>query len=351
MSPVPWNSIAQRPHFFIEYFLSNGFSKVIWIEPTPSRFPKISDFKSKIIGVEANSFQLPEGVVVLKANKIIPIEPLSSIYNIVNSLSISIIIKKIKENIEQSSDIFLVSGKPSLLTEEIIKKIKFKKIIYDVMDDYSHFFTGRASSKMQLLLERGMKIADITMFSSSSLYFKYKNITKKSILVKNACSLGFYNKFEHSIKIKDEACIVYGYVGSVAKWFDWDFIFKLAGSKPNSIIRIIGPIYTEIPSLSKNVFIEPAIEHEKVAKVMGEFDYALIPFKCNELTESVDPVKYYEYVVAGLPVITTPFGEMKYRIESNNAVTLDMHLQGFEPIQGESIFWNDRFDKLLDYLI
>ena len=39
----------------------------------------------------------------------------------------------------------------------------------------------------------------------------------------------------------------------------------------------------------------------------------IIPFKVNRLTAAVDPIKYYEYRAAGLPVISTEFGEMRQR--------------------------------------
>ena len=46
---------------------------------------------------------------------------------------------------------------------------------------------------------------------------------------------------------------------------------------------------------------------------MQLFAVGLIPFKKNDLTHSVDPIKYYEYRAFGLPVIATAFGEMALR--------------------------------------
>jgi hypothetical protein len=43
------------------------------------------------------------------------------------------------------------------------------------------------------------------------------------------------------------------------------------------------------------------------------FTVGLIPFLINELTDGVDPVKYYEYRALGLPVVATPFGELARR--------------------------------------
>jgi hypothetical protein len=45
---------------------------------------------------------------------------------------------------------------------------------------------------------------------------------------------------------------------------------------------------------------------------MRQWHAGLIPFVRNALTDSVDPVKYYEYRSCGLPVLTTLFGEMPH---------------------------------------
>ncbi|HUU89932.1 MAG TPA: glycosyltransferase [Phycisphaerae bacterium] len=40
------------------------------------------------------------------------------------------------------------------------------------------------------------------------------------------------------------------------------------------------------------------------------FDVGLIPFKINELTKAVNPIKLREYLAAGLPVVSTPLPEV-----------------------------------------
>jgi glycosyltransferase involved in cell wall biosynthesis len=42
-----------------------------------------------------------------------------------------------------------------------------------------------------------------------------------------------------------------------------------------------------------------------------EFDVGLVPFKINELTKAVNPIKLREYLAAGLPVVSTPLPEAR----------------------------------------
>jgi glycosyltransferase involved in cell wall biosynthesis len=57
----------------------------------------------------------------------------------------------------------------------------------------------------------------------------------------------------------------------------------------------------------KNVVVRPAVAHEEVPRVLAGFDVGLIPFLRTTLTAGVNPNKLYEYLAAGLPVVSTPF--------------------------------------------
>lgn len=50
-------------------------------------------------------------------------------------------------------------------------------------------------------------------------------------------------------------------------------------------------------------------KYEQLPQYMKHFDVAIIPFQRTILTESVNPVKLYEYSAAGIPTITTLFSD------------------------------------------
>ena len=50
-------------------------------------------------------------------------------------------------------------------------------------------------------------------------------------------------------------------------------------------------------------------------RAMQDFNIGLIPFKKNKLTESVDPIKYYEDRAPLVAVVSAGFGEMSFRSE------------------------------------
>ncbi|WP_313108229.1 hypothetical protein [Atlantibacter sp.] len=351
LSPVSWNSIAQRPHFFADFLAKNEKAKIIWIDPLPSRFPRISDIRTKLIGVEADSISKKNNIKVIKAENIIPVEPFNELYKVVNVFSLKKLIQQIKDEVG-SQECSLIIGKPSVFSLQLMNMMKFKYVIADVMDDYPQFFEGLAKVSVNKLLKDILAKVDLSLFSSTGLINKYRSLVSSSLLINNACSYDFFYKSQKiratlDTSVINSELITYGYVGSVAKWFDWDFIFKLSAEKPNSIIKIIGPNYSESINVPKNVFLEPAVHHSQIPNIVNSFDYGLIPFKVNELTDAVDPVKYYEYTAANVPVISSSFGEMTSRINSGFAVTLDQHLNNKCSVIEPPIFWDDRF-KLID---
>ncbi len=77
---------------------------------------------------------------------------------------------------------------------------------------------------------------------------------------------------------------------------------------------LIGPINKDLGILndSKNVHILGKKNYKEIPNYIYYSDVALIPFEVNELTNSVSPIKLYEYMSLGLNVVSTNLKEVKY---------------------------------------
>ena len=118
--------------------------------------------------------------------------------------------------------------------------------------------------------------------------------------------------------LKKEKPII-GYYGAFAKWFDYDLVKYLSSKRPNYEILLIGPKHDD--SLRKaglqdhsNITILPPVQYEDLPYYATWFDVSIIPFVLNELTESVSPVKLFEYMALGHPIVSTAMPECsKYK--------------------------------------
>ena len=125
-----------------------------------------------------------------------------------------------------------------------------------------------------------------------------------------------YAAFERALDMRDKtprARPRIGYLGAIAPWFDFELVGAAAAARPQWEFVLVGPVLggaaAEVSRLKAlpNVTVEPAVPHDDVPRVLAGFDVGLIPFRLNALTAGVNPNKLYEYLAAGVPVVSTPF--------------------------------------------
>ena len=241
--------------------------------------------------------------------KALPIEPILG-FNLLNRYLWRSLITTITD-FSSVAPTSLVVGKPSALALQILQAGRFANTVYDSMDDFPAFYSGISKHSMQKKELAVVNAVDHILVSSTLLLHRAEQMRPKAKihLCQNACAVDMLPSVEETVKRSRGR--VLGYVGTIGKWFDWGIISRLARC-PNVTIRLIGPIYAPAPfTLPANVEILPQCSHPQAIAAMQSFDVGLIPFKLTELTESVDPIKYYEYCALGLPVITSNFGEMR----------------------------------------
>lgn len=310
LSPVPWASFAQRPQKFVRWFHEKTGGEVLWLEPYPGRFPCLADFKKIGVSDKTESDNQEPWLTVVKP-RALPIEPLPGSGLINETLYWSGILKTVEE-FGQSPDVLVVFGKPTTLALRVLKRLKNRPCVYDAMDDFPTFFSGISRAAMARRERQIGSAADIVLASSTKLRKKWEHINPNVRFVPNGLDVALLPAAKSQYPEVSPA--TFGYLGTVGAWFDWNWIIQLAQSRPQDNVHIVGPVFnpcsTKLPS---NLKLFPPCSHQDALKTMLSFDVAVIPFLRNELTSSVDPIKYYEYRALGLPIISTGFGEMEFR--------------------------------------
>jgi glycosyltransferase involved in cell wall biosynthesis len=180
------------------------------------------------------------------------------------------------------------------------------------MDDFPAFYSGLSRLAMRWREQKLVRRVSTVLASSTALKQRWSAIRGDVRLVHNGLDLNVLPPPKLNDATRTQK--VLGYVGTIATWFDWEWVIELAKARPSDVVRLIGPVFAPAPvALPQNIEMLPPCNHQAALVAMQDFDVGLIPFKKNELTASVDPIKYYEYRALGLPVISTDFGEMAFR--------------------------------------
>jgi len=279
---------------------------VLWVNPYPTRFPSLRDILSR----ENSTNQAVTGnnsSVHCLSIRALPVEPLPMGGWVNRCFFWADALDQI-DSFVSGGDCELMVARPTKLSLYLLDRYQFARTYYDAMDDFPEFYRGCSRYAMRKTEIALVDRVDRIYVSSTYLQKKFERLGYSPSMILNACDVICYTSAFKSDEGSTQT--VLGYIGSMGDWFNWELVITMAYQLPQCLFRLVGPVFGNIPTLPENIELLPACPHEDVGRILQGFDIGLIPFKLNELTRSVDPIKYYEYRAMGLPVLTTTFGEM-----------------------------------------
>jgi len=231
---------------------------------------------------------------------------LSDIENLKKQLHKIFIDYSIKENVA------IVAFPTWFYLVNYMKNIFSTKVIFDVLDKFSHF--SNVHPDTESFVNSMINIADYVICSSEYLYNEIIEKTPNVELIRNAAEFEHFNNLQpNNLLVKYKKPII-GYFGAIAEWFDFDLVEYIASNRRDWNIVLIGRIYSnEVYKLEKyeNIHFLGEVDYKDLPLYLYHFDVCLIPFRVNELTKSTNPVKLYEYLSAGKPVVSTRLPELE----------------------------------------
>ncbi len=131
-----------------------------------------------------------------------------------------------------------------------------------------------------------------------------------------------------------------GYIGQIGDRFDFNLIEALAQMHPTWSFVLVGPVWLnkqdQAARLARypNVILAGRQPFERLPEFLRGFNVCLIPHEVGDLTTSMDPIKLYDYMASGKPIVSTPvagvdrFDDVVYIAEGTEEFTAAI-LQAF----------------------
>ena len=193
-----------------------------------------------------------------------------------------------------------------------LKKQYGGKIIFDCMDDHAGFETSTADV-MKVESDLITK-ADLVIASSELLFNKIRKQTDKVIQIKNGTDFKHFNESSRNGFLDHlSGNPIIGYYGAISSWFDADLIAYCAVHRPEWNFVLIGSTFgADLECLKdlSNVHLLGEVPYLELPGYLPYFDVCIIPFKLIPLTLATNPVKFYEYISAGKPVVSVNLPEL-----------------------------------------
>jgi glycosyltransferase involved in cell wall biosynthesis len=191
--------------------------------------------------------------------------------------------------------------------QPLVETLAARPLIYDCMDSIRGFAT--VSRRIAALEEPLLRNADFVIASSLLLEQEARRHASRVLLLRNACD---YDAFA-TVPASKNARPVIGYFGAISYWFDVELVTELAALRRDWDFVLIGdPWGADVARLSKlpNVTLTGEQPYATIPQSLATFDVGIIPFKRMPLTEATNPVKAYEMLAGGKPIVAVPIPEM-----------------------------------------
>lgn len=190
------------------------------------------------------------------------------------------------------------------------------RVVYDCMDDWRNWTAEPRISEFSLKEERELsRECDVLAATSAELHKRLEAETGRTALrLRNGVDYDFFRAAGENDLLAGVQHPIIGYYGAIADWVNLELMADVASMRPQYSFVIIGDVHrvdvSRLQELS-NVRMLGEKHYRVIPAYLRHFDVCILPFVENQLTRAVDPVKVYEYLSQGKPVIATPIPEVR----------------------------------------
>jgi len=222
------------------------------------------------------------------------------------------IIRRIKDSISflGLTNIILFLWSP--MSTGVICKLGEQLVVFDTLDNWTRHPEmkdrhGLISNGYNTIIKK----ADVIFANSRETQKFLSNSRVNPVLILNGVDKEFFSVKENIVPedIKNIPKPIVGYAGKVGKRINVDIIKFISQKLPEVNFVFIGPFLDKkwINKLLryKNIYFLGDKNYKELPYYLNNFDICIIPHNVGALENEGDPIKLYEYLAAGKPVVTT----------------------------------------------
>lgn len=311
ISSIDWDPIWTRKQQIMSRLpVSN---KILYVEPPVTLISPLKDKEAwKKWGMWFKGIRrLNDNIFLYSPPVTLPFGNKYRMINKINQWWISLFLKRVIAKLDLKTPMVWTYMPNSI---DIIDRLGDREfLIYDCVDEHSEY-TGFINKETVHGMENElMARCDMVFVTAQGLYDAKKDAAKTIYFLPNAANVQLFMKAQDpETKIPDDITAIkkplVGFVGVIQDWIDLELVRKCAETYPEYSFALIGPVGAGINvaplEALPNVTFLGRKNVTDLPSYIKAFDVCINPFKLNELTDKVSPLKFYEYLASGKPIVS-----------------------------------------------
>lgn len=314
-TPGPWRDMWRNRHQIMSRLARKN--TVLWVEPRLSvRETWRAVRRGKRLSWLPNVEHIADGLHVFHNPALLPANAPLLLRRPVNALYRALVRRALRQHGMARPILWLYLPEMAAIIGQYDERLT----VYHVVDEYTAYAGVPASyaPTMQACEADMLRRADVVIVTAPALYESKSRHSANVHLVPNAVDYdGFQRTLASTEAPADMAALpqpIIGYVGAINDKLDYDLLLKVALSRPDWSLALVGSVSVQTvgdvagcEALRRllNVHFLGLAPVADVPRYIAACRVCLLPYKINERTRNISSLKMYEYLACGKPVVAT----------------------------------------------
>lgn len=291
-------------------------AEIIYIDPPVSYIAPLKDKKTKprLTAYKKPGEKAQENITVYAAPPVIPFFNKRRWINRLNQKRMARWLKKIiKDHGFEKPYLWCYSP----VSCDLVDEIPNSGVIYDCVDRHSAYQGMINPAVVDRMEEELAKKSRQVFCTAQGLYDTLAEYNPGTALIPNGAA---YEIFSQAAEAPLKACggkpsgekpkgPVFGFVGMLQECIDYDCIRAVAEAYPEGRVVMIGKSLPGVDlsplAACGNIELVGLVPQAELPSYIRDFDVCLNAFREGRLSKDVSPLKFYEYLATGKPIVST----------------------------------------------
>jgi glycosyltransferase involved in cell wall biosynthesis len=319
LSTQDWDALPTRKHRFARWFAEGG-SRVLYVEQQMHWAGWLADLKNQFSRAWRwlrGPRQVAPNLWVFTLPVVLPFFQMSGLINQLNNLFLLPVLRAQARRLGFDHPILWTYTPHSA---DFVGKLDERAAVYECVDDFTSS-RGLIDPQVIRRLERRLiEAVDLLIVTAPALLESKREGTRRAILVPNGVEAEhFARAADPALAVPEELAglrpPVIGYLGTLNYWIDTHLLGRLAREHPDWTLVLVGPddLLADLAPLEglPNVVRTGRVPYADVPSYVKTFDVCVNPYVLDGVAEHCSPLKLYEYLATGKPVVSVDMPEAR----------------------------------------